>query len=86
MPIISSFYGIKITMYYNDHVPPHFHAEYNGHKALIDIENAQVISGSLPNNQLRLVIAWATIHRQELFRNWKRTQEEKTLKDIKPLS
>lgn len=34
MPEISLFYGIHITMFYNDHNPPHFHAEYAGHKAL----------------------------------------------------
>lgn len=39
MPEISLFYGIRVTMYYNDHMPPHFHAEYNGHKALVDINN-----------------------------------------------
>lgn len=49
MPEISLFYGIRVTMYYNDHMPPHFHAEYNGHKALVDINNIQVIKGSLPN-------------------------------------
>ena len=47
MPEISLFYGIRVTMYYNDHMPPHFHAEYNGHKALVDINNIQVIRGSL---------------------------------------
>lgn len=52
MPEISLFYGIRVTMYYNDHMPPHFHAEYNGHKALVDINNIQVIRGSLPNKQL----------------------------------
>ena len=45
MPEISLFYGIRVTMYYNDHMPPHFHAEYNGHKALVDINNIQVIKG-----------------------------------------
>ena len=40
MPEISLFYGIRITMYYEDHNSPHFHAEYNGHKALIDINEA----------------------------------------------
>ena len=39
MPEISLFYGIRVTMYYNDHMPPHFHAEYNGQKALVDINN-----------------------------------------------
>lgn len=28
MPEISLFYGIRVTMYYDDHNPPHFHAEY----------------------------------------------------------
>ena len=28
MPSICTFYGIVIYMYYNDHNPPHFHAEY----------------------------------------------------------
>lgn len=37
MPEISLFYGIRITMYYDDHNPPHFQAEYNGNKAIIDI-------------------------------------------------
>jgi len=27
VPEICRFFGIVITMYYNDHVPPHFHAE-----------------------------------------------------------
>ena len=61
MPEISLFYGIRVTMYYNDHMPPHFHAEYNGQKALVDINNIQVIRGSLPNKQLRLILAWCTI-------------------------
>lgn len=38
MPEISLFYGIRITMYYDDHNPLHFHAEYNGNKAIIDIK------------------------------------------------
>lgn len=28
MPEISLFFGIRITMYYDDHNPPHFHADY----------------------------------------------------------
>ena len=47
MPEISLFYGIRVTMYYDDHNPPHFHAEYNGNKALIEIDGARVIKGAL---------------------------------------
>lgn len=35
MPEIALFYGIRVTMYYDDHNPPHFHAEYNGNKAIV---------------------------------------------------
>ena len=53
MPEISLFYGIRVTMYYDDHNPPHFHAEYNGNKALIEIDHARVIKGALPSRQLK---------------------------------
>ena len=54
MPEISLFYGIRVTMYYEDHNPPHFHAEYNGNKAIVDIIEARVIKGALPSRQLKL--------------------------------
>ena len=75
MPEISLFYGIRVTMYYNDHMPPHFHAEYNGQKALVDINNIQVIRGSLPNKQLRLI----------LMQNWELAKDMKPLNRINPL-
>ncbi|WP_396128015.1 DUF4160 domain-containing protein [Clostridium sp.] len=52
MPEISLFFGIRITIDYNDYVPPHFHAEYNGEKALVDIINGRVMKGYLPKRQL----------------------------------
>jgi len=33
MPEISRFFGIIIRMYYNEHVPPHFHAQYGENQA-----------------------------------------------------
>ena len=41
MPEISLFCGIRITMFYSDHNPPHFHAEYGGYKALVDIQHSE---------------------------------------------
>lgn len=55
MPEISLFYGIRVTMYYDEHNPPHFHAEYNGNKAIVDICNARIIKGALPSRQLKLI-------------------------------
>ena len=62
MPEISEFFGIKVTMYYEDHIPPHFHAEYYGQKVIVDIYYARVIKGSFPARQLKLVLAWTVIH------------------------
>ena len=36
MPEISLFFGIRITIYHNDHKPPHIHAEYAGNKGIAD--------------------------------------------------
>ena len=50
MPEISRFYGIVIQIYYGDHPPPHFHANYAGQVAKIDIDTLALIDGSLPTN------------------------------------
>ena len=86
MPEISRFFSIRITMYYDEHRPPHFHAEYNGCKAEISIQTCKVIKGGLPNRQLKLVTAWEIIHQDELMENWL-TIENGTgnIKSIDPL-
>ena len=85
MPEISLFYGIRITMYYEDHNPPHFHAEYYGNKAVIDIDKARVIKGALPSRQLKLILAWCVIHQDELMQNWELARDAKPLNHVEPL-
>jgi hypothetical protein len=85
VPEIALFRGIKITMYYNDHNPPHFHAEYAGKKALIDVISGCVIQGFLPNRQLRLVLAWNELHKDELMQNWELAKRQLPLNFIDPL-
>lgn len=85
MPEISLFYGIRVTMYYDDHNSPHFHAEYNGMKALIDIVQARVLKGALPSRQLKLILAWCVIHQDELMQNWELSKDGKPLNRINPL-
>lgn len=74
-----------ITTFYDDHNPPHFHVEYNGRKALIDIINAQVIRGFLHPKQLKLVLAWCVIHQDELMQNWELSKDDLPLNKINPL-
>ena len=85
MPVISIFLGIRITMYYDDHNPPHFHAEYAGRTALFDIEEACILQGSLPSRQLKFVLAWAELHKDELMQNWELAKENQPLNEIAPL-
>ncbi|MEK7264319.1 MAG: DUF4160 domain-containing protein [Bacteroidota bacterium] len=63
MPQISRFFGIVISMFYDDHNPPHFHARYAEYNAKIDINNLTIIEGSLPARALGLVIEWASQHK-----------------------
>lgn len=85
MPEISVFFGIRVMMFYDDHNPPHFHAEYNEYKAFIDIQEAKVIKGALPSRQLKLILGWCVIHREELMNNWMLASEGKKLNRIDPL-
>jgi hypothetical protein len=85
MPEISRFLGIVIKMFFDDHNPPHFHAEYGEDLALIDIRNLSVFSGRLPPRVMGLVIEWATIHYQELIVDWERARSQKDLLKIAPL-
>ncbi|MCL2255220.1 MAG: DUF4160 domain-containing protein [Lachnospiraceae bacterium] len=85
MPEISLFYGIKVTMYYSDHSPPHFHAEYAGNKALVNILSTCIIRGSLPSRQLKLILAWCELHQDELMQNWELAKAAKPLHYINPL-
>ena len=81
MPEISRFGGIIITMYYNDHLPPHFHVNYNGMEAIYDLEEDAFIKGAIPSKQSRLVLAWAVFHKNELIEMWNTKQFRK----IEPL-
>ena len=85
MPEISRFFGIIIRMYFNDHVPPHFHADYGEHSIEITIETLEVWKGKLPNRVLGLVLEWASLHRDELRTDWERARKEQPLEPIQPL-
>jgi len=85
MPEISRFFGIVIKMFFDDHNPPHFHAEYSGNVALIDIRTLSTFAGRLSPRVMGLVIEWATLHQQELLVDWERAQARQELLKIAPL-
>ncbi len=85
MPAISRFYGIVITMYFldrNQHSAAHFHAAYGDHHAVFSIPDADVLAGTLPRKQRRLVQAWAELYREELLENWDHASEGRSISTI----
>ena len=65
------FFGIVIRMFYQEHEPPHFHAEHHG----------QMHSRTAK----RLIREWTRLNRQELENNWRRIKSGEGLERIPPL-
>jgi len=72
-------------MFFSDHAPPHFHAKYGEHQAVIGIRQLEVIEGELPLRALNLVLDWAELHKQELLEDWQLCQAPQQPKPIAPL-
>ena len=70
MPVIGAFEGLRITMNWNDHNPPHFHVTYGGKEATVNIRNCSLLNGSLPREQLKQVLEWCRFYQKELMENW----------------
>ena len=85
MPELCRFYGIVIQIYFTDHGPPHFHAKYSGDQVLVDITSLYVMEGRLPARARRLVLEWASLHRDELWVAWDRAQRGESPGKIAPL-
>lgn len=68
MPIISSFCGIIIKIYYaqNEHNPPHIHAIYGEYMSAINIKTLEVLEGDLPDKALKLVREWINLNQEEI--------------------
>ena len=85
MPIISMFLGIIIQMFTRgEHNPPHFHASYQGHNAVFDLEG-ELLEGEMPSRQQKFIAAWAVLHQDELLANWELAEKKQPLYKIDPL-
>jgi Domain of unknown function (DUF4160) len=85
MPEISRFFGIIISMYYNDHPPPHFHVRYGQQKAIVSIQDLSILEGKLSSRVWNLVLDWASLHQAELMENWNFARQNIPLDGIEPL-
>ena len=88
MPELSRFYGIIIRMFMEaggPHHTPHFHAYYQSEVGIFTINPVELMAGSLPKRQQRLVEAWAELHQAELVADWEKLQQGRTPDPIEPL-
>ena len=85
MPVVSTFFGIIIRMFFDDHDPPHFHVEYQGQLAAFDF-SGKLIAGEIRSARARhLVRDWARLHELELRLNWKKLKALQPIRQIAPL-
>ena len=84
VPKVSEFYGVVIRMFFNDHEPPHFHAQYGGSRASVTF-HGELLRGTLPPRAVRLVREWAQLHRSDLAANWTRARNGRPVAPIAPL-
>jgi len=88
VPELSRFFGIIIRMFAeagSPHHTPHFHAYSQDEIGIFSIDPVELIAGSLPRKQRRLVEAWAELHQAELATDWQRLQEGRRPAPIEPL-
>ena len=84
MPELCRFLGIVIYMLYDDHPPPHFHAEYNEYRIYVEI-NTGIVEGRFPRRALSSILEWYELNRERLMENWERAENHEPLVKIPPL-
>jgi len=77
--------GSSIRMYFDEHVPPHFHAIYGEYEVQVGIDPIEVLAGKLPRRATSMVIEWAALYQWKLMSNWERLQHSQPIVKIAPL-
>ena len=85
MPIISTFFGIIIRMFYKEHEPAHFHAEHQGQQGKFDFSGKIMVGNIQSKTALELIQRWAVQNRAALDANWAKVKAGQPLDKIPPL-
>lgn len=87
MPELSRFMGMIIKMIFLDnekHHKPHIHVYYGEYEASVGIDG-ELLAGSIPVKQLKLLMAWLIIHEDELYASWNNAVRGIPFDKIEPL-
>jgi len=71
-------------MFFNEHNPPHFHAEYGEYRVVVNL-NDEVVNGFMPKRALKLIFEWLDLHKEELINNWEKCKNDTSPDKINPL-
>ena len=74
MPTVKDFGSFRITMYFEDHNPPHVHVIGPTFHALVGIADARILRGPIPARHRRRALTWITENRQALLERWTQYQ------------
>ena len=83
MPTVAVFRNkLRILIFWDDHNPPHFHADYQNLRASISIETLEVEQSTNPRRRIPIkiqqeMLKWAKAHQSELLRAWEIAQDGK---------
>lgn len=87
MPELSRFEGMIIKLLFNDdeqHHKPHVHVIYGEYKASVGIDG-ELLAGSLPTKQYRMVTGWLALHEDEAYQAWNNAVRGEHFDKIRPL-
>jgi hypothetical protein len=85
MQTISQFYGMTISMSFEENMPPHFYAQYHEHTVAINILTLEIEKGKFPRRGLNLILEWAELRYDALLANWEKCCQNQKPDEIKPL-
>ena len=87
MPELSRFGGIVIYMLFRDvgqHNKPHVHAYYGEYEAVVGLDG-ELLAGSMPRKQLRMIVGWLAFHEDETYRAWNMAMQGEHFDKIDPM-
>ncbi len=83
----SRFAGIVIYMLFKDtkhHNKPHVHVYYGEFEASVGVDG-ELLAGSLPRKQMKIVVGWLALHEEEVYAAWNRAVQGEHFDKVDPM-
>lgn len=87
MPELSHFGGIVVYLLFKDiqhHNKPHVRVFYGDYEASVGIDG-ELLAGSLPRKQMKIVVGWLAFHEEEVYAAWNKAVQGEHFEKIEPM-